>query len=564
MTGPDASRAEGPTVVPGPIVPDYSCGLEQTISRVLSHQPEDPKAAQQPIAVAPPAVDKGPWGWRWRSADWFITAVVAWSIASDNISYAIIVPVIPFHLEKLGYDNLSSRTGYLLFAYSGGILIATFPVAYFFHKYRWRRGPLIVAVFVMEASFIMFMLGNHYVAMIMGRILQGACSAVVWTVGLALITENIDEKNIGKHIGIALTGFTLGTTIGPPVGGALYKRLGWNAPFIFCIIINAVDLGVRLLVLEKRLMHNWHPTEKARLEWEACAEASAQAAEAEGQAPAAITASTKGKAEIATSTTDSARPPSVNSTAVTLAPPATPPAPSEPEEEKHLSPFGVIMALLSIPRGMAALGIAFIFGLMYGAMDASLALHVNDVWGKDSETVGFMFLARGAPEFFIGPIAGWVADKFGPEWLILPAILVNLPWLPLLTLRKSIVGFFIVFACTGFTENAINIGASIELAHVAKMREGIGAIHQFAALNLAFSVSLAVGSVIGGQIYDHVKPKGWDVICWMCFGGSLLLIVPPLFWAGDRPLGRRWRQGRARADEVEAAAPAATATASEK
>ncbi|TXT08892.1 hypothetical protein VHUM_03020 [Vanrija humicola] len=537
MTGPTAGP-DGVTPEVGPVVPDYTYNLEQTlsrtlsptISRALSRQPKEPKPEQAPIAVAAPPADKGPWGWRWRSADWFITAVVAWSIASDNISYAIIVPVIPFHLEKLGYDNLSSRTGYLLFAYSGGILLATFPVAYFFHRYRWRRGPLIVAVFIMEASFIMFMLGNHYVAMICGRILQGMCSCVVWTVGMALITENIDEKNLGKHIGIALTGFTLGTTIGPPVGGALYKRLGWNAPFIFCIVINAVDLGVRLLVLEKRLMHNWHPTEKARLEVIAAAEAAAE-----------------------TQTTDTAVA-AVPEQALTPVTPSRPATPVPPAEEKHLSPFGVIVALLSIPRGMAALGIAFIFGLMYGAMDASLALHVNDTWGKDSETVGFMFLARGAPEFFIGPVAGWVADRFGPEWLILPAILINLPWLPLLTLRKSIVGFFIVFACTGFTENAINIGASIELAIVSKMREGIGSIHQFAALNLAFSVSLAVGSVIGGQIYDHVKPKGWDVICWMSFGGSILLVFPPLFWAGDRPIGRRWRRRHAEA-EAETASP---------
>ncbi|WOO83202.1 putative MFS-type transporter2 [Vanrija pseudolonga] len=537
----------------GPVVPDYTYNLEQTLSRTLSrtlspnNNTKEPKPDLEPIAVAPPAADKGPWGWRWRSADWFITAVVAWSIASDNISYAIIVPVIPFHLEKLGYDNLSSRTGYLLFAYSGGILIATFPVAYFFHRYRWRRGPLIIAVFVMEASFIMFMLGNHYVAMIMGRILQGACSCVVWTVGMALITENIDEKNLGKHIGIALTGFTLGTTIGPPVGGALYKRLGWNSPFIFCIVINAVDLLVRLLVLEKRLMHNWHPTEKARLEVLACAEATA------AQTADGAVATAPGDSSIAASTTETAVVPTTN--------PATP---AEPKEEKQLSPFGVIVALLSIPRGMAALTIAFIFGLMYGAMDASLALHVNDTWGKDSETVGFMFLARGAPEFFIGPVAGWVADKFGPEWLILPAILINLPWLPLLTLRKSIVGFFIVFACTGFTENAINIGASIELAYVSKMREGIGSIHQFAALNLAFSVSLAVGSVIGGQIYDHVVPKGWDVICWMSFGGSLLLVVPPLFWAGDRPLGRRWRRKHAEVDEAAEAGAAPAPTVAEK
>ena len=38
-------------------------------------------------------------------------------LMTDNIGYSIIIPTMPFHLERLSYHNVSSRLGWLLFAY---------------------------------------------------------------------------------------------------------------------------------------------------------------------------------------------------------------------------------------------------------------------------------------------------------------------------------------------------------------------------------------------------------------------------------------------------------------
>lgn len=38
----------------------------------------------------------------------------------------------------------------------------------------------------------------------------------------------------------------------PPIGGALYARFGWNAPFIFCLALCGLDLLARLFVIEQR------------------------------------------------------------------------------------------------------------------------------------------------------------------------------------------------------------------------------------------------------------------------------------------------------------------------
>lgn len=38
-------------------------------------------------------------------------------ITTDYLIYSIIIPVMPFHLQALGYSDISVLVGYLLFAY---------------------------------------------------------------------------------------------------------------------------------------------------------------------------------------------------------------------------------------------------------------------------------------------------------------------------------------------------------------------------------------------------------------------------------------------------------------
>lgn len=44
---------------------------------------------------------------------------------------------------------------------------------------------------------------------------------------------------------------------GPPLGGLLYQKLGFNAPFIFGIILTVIDFIGRLLVVERKEALKW-------------------------------------------------------------------------------------------------------------------------------------------------------------------------------------------------------------------------------------------------------------------------------------------------------------------
>ena len=46
-------------------------------------------------------------------------------------------------------------------------------------------------------------------------------------------------------------GSNIGSLVGPPVGGALYQRWGFRAPFTFGILVTGIDIFTRLLLIER-------------------------------------------------------------------------------------------------------------------------------------------------------------------------------------------------------------------------------------------------------------------------------------------------------------------------
>jgi MFS family permease len=110
----------------------------------------------------------------------------------------IVVPILPFRLKALGYTEISQHVSWLLFAYSCGIftcqstpslltetdwklILGIFPVAFFFHRYPYRRTPMIVAVLVLQAALLIFMKVEVFAAMLVARFLQGGASSVVFS-----------------------------------------------------------------------------------------------------------------------------------------------------------------------------------------------------------------------------------------------------------------------------------------------------------------------------------------------------------------------------------------------
>nr|XP_018260404.1 uncharacterized protein I303_07322 [Kwoniella dejecticola CBS 10117]OBR82562.1 hypothetical protein I303_07322 [Kwoniella dejecticola CBS 10117] len=470
---------------------------------------------------------KAPWGVKWRSSSWFITTVVTLGVTTDILTYTIVVPVLPYRLQALNYSNISALTSWLLFAYSIGIFLCTLPVAYFFHKYPYRRSPLIVAVLVLEVAVVLFMTINAYWVMVLSRFIQGASSTVVWSGKYIPSCENVPEKNVGRQIGFAYSGVSIGLTIAPPIGGALYAKMGWHAPFVFCIIVCAVDLILRLFVIEQKDLRAWEKANADILNTPQVEKKDVRQAEIPAEQ-----LNDPADASPHPSSAEDTDTPRERQSVVT----------EEDKDEEpvvELSPWKVIVTIASSGRGMTGFWITFVYGLIIGLFEPSLTLRIQSVWHKEADFVGLVYLAAAAPTFVSGPIIGALADKYGAEFIMLPCMIFALPWLPLMILKKSLGGFIVLFALAEVALQCASGPAGLEVTLVSRMTPGISEIHQFAAMNIAFAVSTSIGAVIGGQIYDHL-PNGWVAICWFAFGITAVSLPLPFIFSGNKTLYRRW------------------------
>ncbi|CAK5280048.1 unnamed protein product [Mycena citricolor] len=443
--------------------------------------------AETSLPAPTDAPGKAPVGLKWRCSPGFITLVVGFGVATDLFVYSSIIPVIPFQLERLGYSTgvASELTGWLLFVFSGGLAAFTIPIAWVSERYGLRKSPLIVAMLVLIGSQIMFMEAPIYAVMCIARVLQGFASTMVWVVGMALLCDNVPPDSMGKYIGMAMSGMSAGTLAGPPIGGAIYTRFGFRGPFIFGMGVAVLDLIGRILVIER----------KEALRW--------------GYDPLAVqeTADEEKQGE-PTATPDSG--------------PVTAP-----------SLLQVITRLFKSSRAAVIMVICVLYGIIYAAMEPTLPLHLQDIWGLNSSKVGLIYLGSAVPSLLSSPLAGWLSDRQGVEWICALCLSLGFVWYLVLIVQKSLALFIVAYVLESFFVGGTLSPVMTDLANISRSIEGVGFAHVYGAFNIMFSAGSTVGPVLGGQV------SGSDVDGSDTDGCCLDLRSFPA-WLDDHNSGWRW------------------------
>ncbi|TFK57595.1 MFS general substrate transporter [Heliocybe sulcata] len=483
-----------------------------------------------------------PWGLAWRSSIWFSTLVVGFGVCTDLIVYSVVIPVLPFRLEGLGYTGVSALVGYILFAYSGGLVISTPPIVMLCERYNTRQMPFVLGMLFLIGSQVLLMEAPTYWVMCLARIIQGVSSSVVWVVGLALLCENVPEEVVGRQLGLAMSGLSLGILVGPPVGGGLYNAFGYRGPFIFGIIISVIDLIGRLLIIERKDALLWG-VDTAASQGKDVEQPPAGSDEKkekrvetdDTQKDAQIRASQEpddagpsradGQVDVPKSNTEGAQ---ETQTAAEL----------HEAGKKRISVFRVVGQLGRSPRALTAFIITIAYGLVYASQEPTIPLHLQAQWGYDSTKVGLVFIASVVPTLISSPIAGWLADKCGAEWVTAPMLILSIPWWLIVIINGHVALFIVAFAIQSlFTAGAL-APITAELAAVARTFDEIGYAHVYGAFNLAYGVGSAVGPLIGGQIYDHTS-RGWLAVCVLAAGLVLISAVLGFIYTGETSLLKR-------------------------
>lgn len=127
-----------------------------------------------------------------------------------------------------------------------------------------RQSPFLLGLVLLGASMTMLTLAHTVWLFVVARFLQGGATAMVSVAGLALLTDSVEFGNLGQTIGYLGSAITLGFLLGPLLGGLVYNVAGYNAVFGMAFAFIAVDLVMRVFVIEKKVAQQWIDSDQYR------------------------------------------------------------------------------------------------------------------------------------------------------------------------------------------------------------------------------------------------------------------------------------------------------------
>lgn len=374
-----------------------------------------------------------------------------------------------------------------------------------------RRIPMLIGLVVLCGATIFLCVGRTLGLFMIGRALQGISAALTWTVGLALVVDTVDKEHVGKAMGWISTACSLGILVAPLLGGVVYGKGGYYSVFAMCFGLLAVDIALRLVIIEVKDAKVWLDG-------------------AEAAASADPESVVKGEGEPrAEKNQDS--------------PVQTPNGQAKEVSDPSHSPIMTLVKLLKQPRFVAALWGTFVQALINTALESTLPLLTHEIFGWDSIGAGLIFLPLILPSF-LGPVVGIIGDKYGPKWLASFGFLFATPFVVCLmfvdenTIQDKIL-LCGLLAGVGITMACIFGPLMAEITWAVQGEdgtEGAGQIAQaYGLYNMAYSGGSLVGPIMGGMVKDS---SGWGTVGWSL--GIVVFVsgIPTVLYTGG-PLNHK-------------------------
>ncbi|KAI0099442.1 MFS general substrate transporter [Daldinia grandis] len=499
-----------------------------------------------------------------RSSTTLIVITVGLAIFTDIFYYALIVPVIPFSLTVevgIAEDQVQHWTSILLACYSVALLIGS-PIAGLYADHTSsRRWPLLIGLIALAASTLLLCLGNSIGLLVLGRILQGFSASIVWSVGCALLVDTM-KSAVGIAMGYVGVAMSVGLLVAPVIGGSVYAAAGYYAVYYIAFGVVAVDIILRLLMIEKKVARQWIKED----ETPGPSEEGANQVDIE-TGTSSITPSLQGRADSIEDATRNLAGPGPrdknqfqdsNDGEKRIETADTPNQDSVAPPEV-ISIWRASGSLLKSTRLFAALYCLLVeSGIMMG-FDATLALFVQRTFGWNSTAAGIIFLAIFLPGF-ISPLVGWLADKYGARWpcffgfCILVPLLVCLRFVTQNTIQHKVLLCFLL-ALLGIALAFANVPLMAEITYVieAKVAKQPGIFGEngvyglgYGLFNVAFSLGGVVGPLWAGYV---VESAGWGTLTWSFAIWAASGAVVAYFWLGGEAV-KIERTGTSQQEEI--------------
>lgn len=308
---------------------------------------------------------------------------------------------------------------------------------------------------------------------------------------------------------------SIGELAAPVLGGVVYKKAGYPGVFGIGFAILAIDFIMRLCLIEKKVAAQWEVDEP---------EAGDEQEEQDGNARDEEDANEE-EPLLRKKEEDSYKVPDGQPKAVRAFP---------------------ILFCLKDPRLLTALLLAFNQATLLATFDATIPTEAEQLFGFDSLKSGLLFIALVLPYLLLGPVAGWLVDRFGPKPAAVLGFGYLVPVLILLRLARpgstpQIVIYCVLLALCGIGLAVIGSPSIVEASYVVDMYNKTnpdffgeqGPYAQLYGINsMVFSLGLTLGPLISGGLKDAIGYGNMNlVVAMLCLVTATLSVV----YVGGKP-----------------------------
>ncbi|QIW98954.1 hypothetical protein AMS68_004472 [Peltaster fructicola] len=462
-----------------------------------------------------------PVGLRWRSNTLFIVSTVAVGLFVDLFLYGLVVPILPFMLQdRIGLpdEQIQSHVDGLLAAYAAASVLFSPIAGILADRMSSRQSPFLLGLTALLGATVLLFLGRSVAVLAVARVLQGISAAFVWTIGLALCLETVGPDNLGKTIGSIFSFISVGNLVAPLLGGILYEKAGYAGVFGIGFAVLAIDFVMRLLVIEKKVARRYEP--KHAQPEDGADTASQQHGDHDEE---------NGEEQ-----------PLLGSKEEDLA------AFKISENQPRIARLIPILPCLADARLLTALLVAFIQAVLLANFDATIPTVAREMFNFDSLKAGILFLPLGLFDLILGPVFGWLVDRFGTKPVAVGSYAYLVPVLVLLRLphaggKDQMLLYGGLLALCGIGLAGIGAPSIVEAGAVVQKYYEVnpdffgedGPYAQLYGLNsMVFSAGLTLGPELGGELKQVIGYGNMNIVlAGICALTSLLCFV----YIGGKP-----------------------------
>ena len=176
----------------------------------------------------------------------FLFFIFTCALSTGQSILSIILPIFLKNQMDLSLTNIG-----LFFTGSSVLsLLSQVPGGWLADRYGRKR---VIMAFLLPIPFIFsaWSMVSDWVAMLVLYSLFAGCLSMMGSASLALLSDSFPSELKGAAFSVRMTGFRMGSIVGPLLGGYLYSSLSPKSPFIAAALLFFIGFPIVYLIKEK-------------------------------------------------------------------------------------------------------------------------------------------------------------------------------------------------------------------------------------------------------------------------------------------------------------------------